>query len=148
MKKKYVYPSRSKGVRECEIPIASKTYPVLEKYLSKSRPELLKKSGKSNLEEVFDTRRGTPMTIYNMNKIFERYRNAKKHIHPHALRHSCATHMLKNGAGIRHIQVLLGHNRLETTQGYTKLTINDLKDIHEKYHPRERLLKKRKGMPC
>jgi site-specific recombinase XerD len=77
------------------------------------------------------------MDTGNMDQLFRKYRDGKKHIHPHALRHSCATHLLKNGADIRNIQALLGHNRLETTQGYTKLVINDLKIIHEKYHPRE-----------
>ena len=143
MKEKYIYPSRSKGGRECGIPIVPTTYQVLKKYLSESRPELVKKSGKPDPEEVFITRRGVSMTVYTVNKIFEKYREGDKHIHPHALRHTCATHMIKNGADIRNVQALLGHNSLETTQGYTKLTVENLKDIHEKYHPRERMAKRK-----
>lgn len=53
----------------------------------------------------------------------------------HTLRHTCATHMLRNGAPVRHIQEMLGHESIETTQIYTRVTINDLKEIHAKYHP-------------
>jgi integrase/recombinase XerD len=62
----------------------------------------------------------------------------------HSLRHTCATHMLKNGAPVRHIQELLGHASLESTQIYTHVTINDLKAIHAKYHPSETLHDSRK----
>jgi integrase/recombinase XerD len=55
----------------------------------------------------------------------------------HTFRHTCATHMLKNGAPIRHIQEMLGHASLESTQIYTRVTINDLKEIHARYHPGE-----------
>lgn len=63
----------------------------------------------------------------------------KKRISTHSLRHACATHMLKNGAPIRHIQEMLGHASIQTTQIYTRVTINDLKKIHSKYHPGESL---------
>jgi integrase/recombinase XerD len=63
----------------------------------------------------------------------------KKNITCHSLRHSCATHMLKNGAPVRHIQEMLGHASLESTQIYTRVTINDLKAVHAKYHPGEKL---------
>lgn len=142
MKKRYIYPSRSKGGRECAIPILSSTYQILQKYLNEGRPQILKIIRKPEIPELFVTRRGTRMTSHNMVALFERYRDGKKHIHAHALRHSCATHMLKNGADIRNIQALLGHNRIETTQGYTKLVIGDLKDMHAKYHPREKYFKK------
>jgi integrase/recombinase XerD len=62
----------------------------------------------------------------------------KKKITTHSLRHTCATHMLRNGAPIRHIQEMLGHESLESTQIYTRVTINDLKQIHAKYHPSEK----------
>ena len=60
-------------------------------------------------------------------------------VSPHTFRHTCATHMLKNGASVRHIQELLGHESLESTQIYTRVTINDLKAVHKKYHPSEQL---------
>jgi integrase/recombinase XerD len=63
----------------------------------------------------------------------------KKNITTHTFRHACATHMLKAGAPVRHLQEMLGHESLESTQIYTHVTINDLKEIHAKYHPSETL---------
>ncbi len=63
----------------------------------------------------------------------------KKNITTHTFRHTCATHMLKAGAPARHLQEMLGHESLESTQIYTHVTINDLKEIHAKYHPSETL---------
>jgi len=63
----------------------------------------------------------------------------KKNVTTHTFRHTCATHMLKNGAPARHLQEMLGHESLESTQIYTHVTINDLKQIHAKYHPSESL---------
>jgi integrase/recombinase XerD len=142
MEEKYIYPSRSKNGRECAIPIVSSVYPILAKYVDEVRPRILQLIGKPDIEELIISRRGSPMSVCNMNSLFRSYRGNKKHIHPHALRHSCATHMLKNGADIRNIQALLGHHRLETTQGYTSLTVTDLKDIHNKHHPREKHFKR------
>ncbi len=65
----------------------------------------------------------------------------KKNITTHTFRHTCATHMLKNGAPVRHLQEMLGHESLESTQIYTHVTINDLKQIHAKFHPSESLSK-------
>jgi integrase/recombinase XerD len=62
----------------------------------------------------------------------------KKPVSTHTLRHACATHMLRAGAPIRYLQEMLGHQSLETTQIYTRVTINDLKAVHGKFHPRER----------
>jgi integrase/recombinase XerD len=61
----------------------------------------------------------------------------EKQVSPHTFRHSCATHMLQAGAQLRHLQELLGHASIETTQIYTRLTISDLKEAHTRYHPRE-----------
>lgn len=63
----------------------------------------------------------------------------KKNVSTHTFRHTCAMQMMKSGAPVRHIQELLGHESLETTQLYTRVTINELKAIHRKYHPGSRL---------
>ena len=64
----------------------------------------------------------------------------EKHVTAHTFRHSCATHMLKGGASLRHVQELLGHKYVDTTQIYTRLEASDLKKEHRRCHPRERTL--------
>ena len=59
-------------------------------------------------------------------------------VHPHALRHACATHLLKGGADVRHVQAILGHKKLETTALYTRVVIEDLREVLAAAHPRER----------
>jgi site-specific recombinase XerD len=59
-------------------------------------------------------------------------------VHPHALRHACATHLLKGGADVRHVQAILGHKKLETTGLYTLVVVEDLRKVLEHAHPRER----------
>ncbi len=81
----------------------------------------------------------TPLSVWSIVKRCVFLAGIKKNISTHTFRHSCATHMLKAGAPIRYIQELLGHESLESTQIYTKVTINDLKEIHAKYHPGEKL---------
>ena len=136
MKGRFIYPTRAKGGRECGIPITDSTYQVLEKYLEIARPRLAKRS-KRFTDIFFLSERGEAFKAGGINQILVRYRGAK-HIHPHSFRHACAVHMLKHGARIRDIQVLLGHRNLSSTQIYTRLTANDIRDIQDKYHPREK----------
>ena len=60
----------------------------------------------------------------------------KTHVTPHSFRHTCATHMLRGGANIRHLQEMLGHRRVTSTEIYTRVTITELKEAHAKFHPR------------
>jgi integrase/recombinase XerD len=76
--------------------------------------------------------------VWELVKIYSKKTKIKKNISPHTFRHTCATLMLRNKANIRHIQELLGHASLETTQVYTSVSIADLKEVHSKCHPRER----------
>ena len=78
-----------------------------------------------------------PMAVWHIVKKYSRLAGLGKPISPHTFRHSCATHMLRAGAPIRHLQELLGHASLATTQVYTRITINDLREAHKKFHPRE-----------
>ena len=71
-----------------------------------------------------------------------RLARVKKHVTPHVWRHTCATHLVKNNANLRHVQDLLGHGSLATTERYLRLTIADLKAAHARFHPREKSLKK------
>ena len=109
MKEKYIYPSVSKDGRECAIPILPATYQILEKYLTEARPQIVKMSCKPDIPELLITRYGARMNVRNMMQIFRIYRGPgpdKMHIHPHALRHSCAAQFLKNSEkGIGHAPV-------------------------------------------
>jgi integrase/recombinase XerD len=80
--------------------------------------------------------------IYIIVRACARLAGIKKKVTTHSLRHTCATHMLKNGAPVRHIQEMLGHASLESTQIYTHVTINDLKQVHARFHPSQSLSKK------
>ncbi len=62
----------------------------------------------------------------------------KKKVTPHLWRHTCATHLLRNNANLRHVQELLGHKSLATTERYLRLTITDLNEAHRRFHPREK----------
>jgi len=140
MKEKFIYPKRAKNGYECGIPILRSTYIILSKYLEIARPRLLKYA-KVKTDKLFLTVNGRPLTGWTLAAIFSKYRG-KRRIHPHLMRHACAVHLLRNGARIREIQILLGHKRLSSTQLYTRLTANDLKELHEKHHPRERRFKR------
>ncbi|MEW6689062.1 MAG: tyrosine-type recombinase/integrase [Pseudomonadota bacterium] len=127
-----------KGGKDRVVPLGKITWDALSDYVQQERPWLAKRDGVQNL---FLTRNGRALAapvVIKAVKMAARRAGLKKHLHPHLLRHACATHMLKGGADIRHIQRLLGHASLQTTEIYTKVEIGDLKTVHRLYHPRER----------
>lgn len=100
------------------------------------RPGLLR-GVKSDL--LFVSYRGKPLYRYNVNKMVlktARAAGVTKHITCHSWRHTCATHLVKNHANLRHVQHMLGHASLATTERYLHLTITDLKEAHTNHHPR------------
>ena len=139
MKARIIYPERAKRGRECGIPITNTTYKILVKYLAVARPRLLK-NAKTNSDRLFLSERGKPFADGTINEIFVKYRSSKR-IHPHSMRHACAVHMLKNGADIRDLQVLLGHRSIKSTMVYTVLMAKDLRDMQDKFHPRDKQVK-------
>ncbi len=126
-----------KGDKERIVPIGRQAKQILQKYISKIRPRLLKKGTTARC--LFLSRLGKPISRQSIWKIIKKYANAaniKKKITPHTLRHSFATHMLERGADLRVVQELLGHADISTTQIYTHIDKERLKSIHHKYHPR------------
>jgi integrase/recombinase XerD len=125
-----------KGNKERVVPLGRKAIEALERYLQSGRPNLVTRRSPAN---VFLTRRGTPFSAVTLwLRIKERVRMAgiERNITPHMLRHSFATHLLENGADLRVIQELLGHASINTTEIYTHVASNRLRDIHIKFHPR------------
>ncbi len=125
-----------KGSRERIVPMGNKALEALLAYLQDGRPILLKRRTSSFL---FLNLRGKPLTRQGFWKIIRQYgRKAGIHqvIKPHLLRHSFASHLLEGGADLRAVQVMLGHADISTTQIYTHVTRERLKEIHEKHHPR------------
>ncbi|MDD5269889.1 MAG: site-specific tyrosine recombinase XerD [Candidatus Omnitrophica bacterium] len=125
-----------KGQKERIIPVGSKAKEALEKYAQKARPKFLKKGESASL---FLTRLGKPMSRQSFWMVIKHYvkdARIKKRVTPHTLRHSFATHLLQNGADLRIVQELLGHANISTTQIYTHINKERLKQIHQKFHPR------------
>jgi len=102
------------------------------------RQQLLNAAGKST-RRVFINRRGGPLTTRSVGRIVKQIavsRGLPSDIHPHTLRHAFGTHMLSEGADLRAIQELLGHERLSTTQRYTQLSIQHVMEVYDRTHTR------------
>lgn len=128
--------SLGKGSKERVVPMGETARAAVEDYLLRSRPALLK--GR-NAPEIFVTRRGGKMTRQGFWKILKRYAsqaNIKACISPHTLRHAFATHLLERGADLRSVQQMLGHSDISTTQIYTHILQERMRDIHDRFHPR------------
>jgi site-specific recombinase XerD len=134
---------RGKGNKERIVPYGAKAQEALEKYWP-VREQLLRqtyaKSGCQgpHLEAVFLNYSGRRLTQRSVGRIVKKYvrlANVNWDLHPHSLRHAFATHLLADGADLRAIQELLGHQSLATTQKYTHASIRQLMDIYDKSHP-------------
>ncbi|MEW6684662.1 MAG: site-specific tyrosine recombinase XerD [Candidatus Edwardsbacteria bacterium] len=125
-----------KGAKERLVPIGSQAIEVVKKYLSSSRPILTK--GQPT-EFLFLNARGKKMSrmgFWKILKFYVKQAQIKKRIHPHTLRHSFATHLLEGGADLRSVQEMLGHSDISTTQIYTHIDRQYLKEVHRTFHPR------------
>ncbi|MDI6809417.1 MAG: site-specific tyrosine recombinase XerD [Candidatus Eisenbacteria bacterium] len=125
-----------KGKKERVVPVGSYARQYVGQYLESGRPSIL---GQRKCDYVFTTRRGKPLTRMAFWKRFSKYARMAglpDGIHPHTLRHSCATHMLEGGADLRIIQELLGHSSISTTQIYTAVDAEYLREVHKTFHPR------------
>jgi len=125
-----------KGRKDRIVPIGKASSEYLRQYIQKSRPLFLKNKEEQALFVGAKQRSLARATLSGIVRQYVKKAKIKKQVTAHSLRHSCATHMLRNRASLRHIQVLLGHKSLETTQKYMQVEIGDLKRAHRKYHPR------------
>jgi len=125
-----------KGNKERVVPLGRKAVAALQRYLETGRPRLVTRRSPAN---VFLTRRGTPfsgVTLWLRIKQRARLAGIARNVTPHMLRHSFATHLLDHGADLRVIQELLGHASISTTEVYTHVTGNRLREMHRRFHPR------------
>jgi len=127
-----------KGQKDRVVPLGEIALGYLEEYIFYGRGGLLKEKEEGVLFLSKGGRRISTEDLIEIIKKYTRKARIKKKITPHCIRHTCATHLLKNGAGIRYIQELLGHESIESTEIYTRVDVSDLKKAHRKYHPRER----------
>jgi len=127
-----------KGGKDRNVPLTRAAAEAIDVYLVKGRPKLV---GHQKVRFLFLQDRGGKMDRATASRIVQTWAveaGLKKHVTPHTLRHTVATHLLKGRADIRHIQALLGHASLGTTQRYTRVEVSDLKAVIDRAHPRGR----------
>jgi integrase/recombinase XerD len=123
-----------KGGKERLVPLGEEAVDWLQRYLIESRPQLADAA-----HHLFVSRRGqgmTRQTFWHRLRQHAVKAGINKHLSPHTLRHAFATHLLNHGADLRVVQMLLGHSDLSTTQIYTHVARERLKDLHAQHHPR------------
>ena len=125
-----------KGSKERMVPLGRPACAALSRYLHEVRPALEKGKGRGY---VFLNQRGRPLSrtaVWKIVKAAARLAGIEGSVSPHVLRHTYATHLLEGGADLVAVQELLGHADISTTQIYTHLDLQYLRDVHRKYHPR------------
>lgn len=126
-----------KGGKDRVVPIVGPAARALEQYLKEARPRLV---GGPHERAVFLGCRRAPLGVSGLELMVNRHARLAglAPLHPHALRHACATHLLRGGASVRHVQELLGHRSVNTTMRYTRVEVSDLARVIARSHPRER----------
>ncbi|MCJ7472317.1 MAG: site-specific tyrosine recombinase XerD [Actinobacteria bacterium] len=126
-----------KGDKERIVPLGDTALLFLNKYIDSARGKIEKEK---KTDYLFLNMRGSKLSRQGFWKILKKYADRagiEKNLYPHIFRHSFATHLLQRGADLRTVQILLGHSSISTTEIYTNLTKEYLKDAYFKYHPRE-----------
>ncbi|HPX02897.1 MAG: site-specific tyrosine recombinase XerD [Deltaproteobacteria bacterium] len=125
-----------KGRKERIVPVGQSALGWLGRYIEQARPVFLKKKTSNTL---FLNRSGEGFTRQGLWKLIKKYAKMaglERKVHPHTFRHSFATHLLEGGADLRSVQVMLGHADISTTQIYTHVSRERLKEVHKRFHPR------------
>ena len=125
-----------KGEKERLVPMGEEALHWIERYINKSRPNLLKDN---KVSQLFLSKRGRQMTrqaFWYRIKEYASMASIKADLSPHTLRHAFATHLINHGADLRTVQLLLGHSSLSTTQIYTEVARHRMKELHNEHHPR------------
>ena len=125
-----------KGSKERLVPLGEEALDWLQRFLHDGRPDIVKSR---SVDALFPTQRGDAMTrqgFWHVIKRYARKADIKKPLSPHVLRHAFATHLLNHGADLRVVQMLLGHSDISTTQIYTHVARERLKNLHAQHHPR------------
>ena len=127
---------RGKGDKERIVPLGKSAQQALAEYMKEARNVLM---GRNSSPLLFLGRRACKLTRQRVWQIVRAASlSAGRHASPHMLRHSCATHMVENGADLRTVQTILGHADISTTQIYTHVALDRLKNVYQKHHPRAR----------
>jgi integrase/recombinase XerD len=132
--------TRGKGSKERLVPIGAKAIESLRAYLDRARPRLL---GLREESRVFINQRGAPLSRQGLYKIVQRHARSAgldRRMSPHTLRHTFATHLLAGGCDLRSLQEMLGHADIATTQIYTHLSADRLRDVYFDAHPRAQIV--------
>ncbi|MBC8145076.1 MAG: site-specific tyrosine recombinase XerD [bacterium] len=127
-----------KGNKERLVPIGRAAQAWIERYRNDARPELVR-SGVRGGEVLFLNSRGSSLSrnaLWKMSKEYALQAGVESEVHPHTFRHSFATHLLEGGADLRAVQEMLGHEDITTTQIYTHVDREYLREVHRTYHPR------------
>ncbi len=128
---------RGKGDRERMVPLGVPAQQALQQYLKNSREVLIKTKSSPLLFLGTGVRRLTRQRLWQL--VGKAALASGRHVSPHMLRHSCATHMVENGADLRTVQTILGHADISTTQIYTHVALDRLKSVYAKHHPRAKV---------
>jgi len=120
------------------VPLGKIACRYLENYIKAVRPSLIRDPYENHLFLSLRGKRLSKNVVWETVRRYAGRARLKKTVSPHTFRHTCATLMLRNRANIRHIQEMLGHASLNSTQVYASVSIADLKEVHTRCHPRER----------